>query len=248
MPTISAVALPDHLEENQLRDRIAVVIDVLRATTTIAQALSCGASCIVPVASIDAARMIAHERTGSLLCGERAGIKPQGFQLGNSPSEYNPVTVSGKDLVLTTTNGTRALHMCTEAHAIFTGSITNLSALANELDSHGRDIVLVCSGTDRRVSLEDCICAGLIADRLMSSYKLDDSALQMLHAADGANKSNGGLEQAIASSFHAKRLIEKGFQGDLHNAAQLDTSACLPCFDAATGEIRPASQLNQAHG
>jgi 2-phosphosulfolactate phosphatase len=248
MPTISAVALPDHLAESQLHGQIAVVIDVLRATTTIAHALSQGASCIIPVASIDAARMMAHERHGSLLCGERSGIKPEGFQLGNSPEEYTEESVSGRDIVLTTTNGTRALQMCTDAHTIYTGSITNLDVLARELRFQDRDVVLVCSGTDRRASLEDCICAGLIVQQLQPAYDMDDIARVMMHAALGAIESNGGLEPAIASSFHAKRLVEKGFRHDLHNAARLGASTCVPCFDPATGEIRPAPQLNRSHG
>lgn len=248
MPTISAVALPDHLDPSQLKGRIAIVIDVLRATTTIAHALEQGASCILPVASIDAARMIAHERAGSLLCGERSGIKPEGFNLGNSPREYTPEQINGRDLVLTTTNGTRALRMCEDAHRIYTASITNLAAVCAELEQQQQDIVLVCSGTDRRVSLEDCIAAGLIASRLQASHTADDSALLMINAAEGAIESNAGLEPAIASSFHARRLINMGFANDVKDASQPSTTPCVPCFDPATGEIRPVPQLNRSHG
>jgi len=248
MPTISAVSLPDHLDTAGLSDRIAIVIDVLRATTTIAHALDQGASCVVPVGSVDGARIVAHDRPNTLLCGERSGVKPDGFHLGNSPSEYIQSTIRGMDLVLTTTNGTRALQMCADAHSVYTGSLTNLDALCDEVRSQDRDIVLVCSGTDRRVSLEDCICAGLIAEDLQTSHHLDDSARLQFYAARGAIDHRGGLSEAIASSFHAKRLIDMGFGDDVRDAAGLGTSLCVPCFDAGTGEIRPVSQLNQSHG
>lgn len=248
MPTVSAVSLPDHLDPSHLRDRVAIVIDVLRATTTIAQALDEGASSIIPVASIDAARMIAHERNNALLCGERSGIKPDGFHFGNSPHEYTQTHVANRDIVLTTTNGTRALQMCTDAHAIYTASITNAKAIVDVLAASTRDLTLVCSGTDRKPSLEDCICAGLIAEELSSSHTLDDSARLMSHAAQDAIASHEDLQSAIASTYHAKRLIDLEFSRDVEFAAQLSTSTCVPLFDPITGEIRPASQLNKSHG
>lgn len=248
MPTVSAESLPDHLGTDELSTKIVVVIDVLRATTTIAHALDHGAACVFPVASIDSARMIAHERPNSLLCGERSGIRPDGFQLGNSPLEYTTDHIANRDLVLTTTNGTRALHMCASAHTILTGSITNLVSLCEQIRQSDQDVVLVCSGTDRRVSLEDCICAGLIAERLQGTHELDDSASLMSHAAHGVIERSGGLGPAIASSFHAKRLEDLGFGRDVEYAAQLNKSTCVPCFDPATGEIRPLPLPNAARG
>jgi len=248
MPTIRAALLPDHLASFQLSGAVAVVIDVLRATTTISHALEHGALCILPVASIDSARMIAHDRTGTLLCGERGGIKPEGFSLGNSPAEYTLDSVGGRELVLTTTNGTRALHMCDDAHEILTASITNLDAIARELTRRENDIVLVCSGTDGRFSLEDGIAAGLLAEAIGSSHSLDDSAAMMCDAAIGAIERCAGLEPAIASSYHAQRLIGLGFGDDVRFASQRSTCDIVPCFDAATGEIRAIEQPHAAQG
>ncbi len=248
MPKISAVALPDHLAEHQLKGCVAVVIDVLRATTTVAQALEHGAGRVLPVAWIDAARMIAHQRAGSVLCGERGGIRPEGFVLGNSPSEYHKSTIAGSDLVLTTTNGTRALHMCDAADEILTGSITNLDALCAYLATHDQDVVLVCSGTDRRVSLEDCLCAGLITQALEQSHSVDDAAHLMRHAAGGAIEACGGLQEAVASSFHAKRLYDLGFGADVVFASQRSITQTLPRFDALTGEIIPVEQNERSVG
>jgi 2-phosphosulfolactate phosphatase len=236
MPQIDAVALPDHLSEDQLTGKIAVVIDILRATTTIVEALDNGARSVVPVASVDGARVMAHDRTGALLCGERGGVKPEGFSLGNSPLEYTPDVVDGVDCVLTTTNGTRALHMATQADEILVGSITNADALCDRLRQDSRDVVLVCSGTDGRVSFEDCLGAGLIVDRL--GYQASDSAAMMFHAMEGAIERFGGLRYAVQSSFHAKRLIELGFGDDVAFACEPGSSSVVPMLDSAIGEIQ----------
>ena len=235
MPRIDAVVLPDYLVDDQLRGRIAVVIDVLRATTTIVEALGHGARCVVPVASVDGARVMAHDRDGALLCGERGGVKPEGFSLGNSPLEYTGDVVGGLDCVLTTTNGTRALHLATQADEVLVGAITNVDAVCDWIRADGRDVVLVCSGTDGRVSFEDCLGAGLIVDRL--GFVASDSAAMMFHAMEGAIERFGGLRYAVESSFHAKRLIELGFEDDVAFACQTGTSSVVPMFDSGVGEI-----------
>ncbi len=235
MPTIDAVALPDHLMSNQLNGKIAVVIDILRATTTIVEALGNGARCIVPVASVDGARVLSHKRANSILCGERSGIKPDGFTLGNSPLEYDPQTILEKDCVLTTTNGTRAIHMADAADEVLIGSVSNVDALCSCIRDDGRDVVLICSGTDGMVSFEDCLGAGLIIDRL--SYAATDNAAMMYHAMEGASIRFGGFRFAVESSFHAKRLIEMGFGKDVEHACQMGISSVVPVFDSVIGEI-----------
>lgn len=238
MPRVEALALPDHLAPDQLDGKVAVVIDVLRATTSIVRALESGAACVLPVASIEGARMLAHERDGALLCGERGGVPPEGFALGNSPREYEPAVVGGRACVLSTTNGTRAMHMATGAYEVLIGSITNARALCEHLASQPRDVVLVCSGTDRRVSLEDCIGAGVIIEGL-AGFEVDDSAMLMLQAMRGAVETHASLAGAVASSFHAKRLAGLGFGDDVDYAAQLGSAELVPVFDPATGEITP---------
>lgn len=235
MPTIDAFALPDYLDTDQLSGKLAVVIDVLRATTTIIEALDHGARCVVPIASVDGARIVAHDRDGALLCGERSGVKPEGFQLGNSPFEYTAEAVGGFDCVLTTTNGTRALHMSNCADEVLVGAITNVDALCAWIQSDGRDVVLVCSGTDGRVSFEDCLGAGLMVERL--GYSATDSAAMMFHAMEGAVERFGGLRYAVESSFHAKRLIEMGFGDDVVFACEAGKSSIVGVFDSVIGEI-----------
>ena len=236
MPSVDAVSLPDHLVPGQLRGKTAVVIDVLRATTTIVEALRCGARTVVPVASVDGARMVAHDRPESILCGERGGLKPDGFVLGNSPLEYHSEVVSGHDCVLTTTNGTRALHMVSEADEVLVGSIINADAVCSWLRKDQRDVVLVCSGTDGCVSFEDCLGAGVIIDRL--GFQATDGAVMMLHAMQGAVDRFGGLRFAVESSYHAKRLIDLGFGNDVAFACEAAPSSVVPVFDSGIGEIR----------
>lgn len=236
MAVVDAVGLPDHLVRDQLVGKIAVVLDVLRATTTIVEALGNGAGCVVPVSSVDGARVISHDRHGSVLCGERGGVKPEGFELGNSPLEYTAERVGGVECVLTTTNGTRALHMATQADEVLIGSMTNVDALSEWIRDDGRDVVLVCSGTDGRVSLEDCLGAGLFVDRL--GHAATDNAMMMWHAMLGAVDRFGGIRFAVESSFHAKRLIELGFGDDVAFACKAGSSSAVPVFDSCIGEIR----------
>ena len=236
MPNVDAVVLPDHLVESQLLGRLAVVIDILRATTTIVQALENGAANVIPVESVESARLLAHGNENTLLCGERGGIKPDGFILGNSPFEYTPNIVESKSCVLSTTNGTRAFHMAEQADEVLVGSLRNLGALCDWIKADGRDVTLVCSGTDRRVSFEDCLGAAMVVDRL--GYHATDSAAMMFHAMNGACERFGGIRFAIESSRHAKRLIEMGFGEDVRFASELDQSSVVPRFDPAIGEIQ----------
>jgi len=235
MPKIDAVGLPDLLCQEQLEERVAVVIDVLRASTTIGHALENGARCVVPVASVDGAKAIAHDRKSSLLCGERGGVRPQGFVLGNSPFEYNNERVGGKDCVFTTTNGTRALGMVDAAASVVVGSIRNIDAVCDWIRLSGRSVVIVCSGTDGQVSLEDCLCGGMFVDRL--GYSASDGASMMYHAMKHAQEVFGSTRFAVESSFHAKRLIDLGFGHDVAFACETAKSSVVPIFDSGIGEI-----------
>lgn len=235
MPNIDAVVLPDMLTEKQLVGRVVVVIDVLRASTTMVQAIEQGARCIVPVVSVDGARMIAQDRAGAILCGERGGVRPDGFTLGNSPLEYTREIIEGKECVLSTTNGTRALGLVEKAEAVLIGSMRNLDAICSWIRSSGLDAMMVCSGTDGKVSFEDCFCAGLFVDRL--GFHASDGAALMYHAATHAVDRMGSERFAVESSFHAKRLIQLGFEADVAFASEMSVSSVVPILDQAVGEI-----------
>jgi 2-phosphosulfolactate phosphatase len=150
------------------QNRVAIVIDVLRSTSTIATALANGARAILPAASTEDALQIARSlgRDGVLLCGERRNVRIEGFDLGNSPAEFGREVVEGRTLVMCTTNGTSALLATGGARAVYVASFLNLGAVVEELRRDGGDPVFVCAGRSGLVGLDDVLCAGAAVARL----------------------------------------------------------------------------------
>src|SRR5262245_7977597 len=157
--------LPTLFQPADLRGGVAVVIDVLRATSTIIHALAAGASSIIPCGEIDEARNTAKKfpRGTVLLGGERKGLKIPGFDLGNSPADYDHKVVAGKTVIFTTTNGTRALLQAKEARRVVFGALSNVGAVVDLLAAETGPVHLVCAGTNGQITLEDALCAGAIA-------------------------------------------------------------------------------------
>src|SRR5687768_8753850 len=160
---------PGEVVPGEMVQRTVVVLDVLRATTTIAQALANGARSIYPVSSIEEALRLANTfgRDEVLLCGERKCLPIEGFDLGNSPTEFTRERVAGKTLVMTTTNGTAAFALIGGASRVLIGSLLNISAVVDDLARTGADPVILCAGRERHFALEDATAAGLTAARLM---------------------------------------------------------------------------------
>lgn len=156
---------PGELTGGAAGERTVVVIDVLRATSTILEALVNGAHAVVPVESVEAAVAKAQEigRDQVILCGERAGEPIPGFHLGNSPLEFTPERVAGRTLVMTTTNGTRALLIGATGARCFVGCLLNARAVAHAVCDADDDVLLLCAGREGRFALEDALCAGMIA-------------------------------------------------------------------------------------
>src|SRR5687768_13648602 len=173
---------PGEVVPGEMVQRTVVVLDVLRATTTIAQALANGARSIYPVSSIEEALRLANTfgRDEVLLCGERKCLPIEGFDLGNSPREFTRERVAGKILVMTTTNGTAAMALTVNSSKVFIGSMLNISAVIDELVRMEADPVFLCAGRERHFSLEDAACAGEFAVRLMEArpgdWVLNDGA------------------------------------------------------------------------
>jgi len=232
MPSVDAVGLPDELAGLDLAGTNAVVIDVLRATSTIVAAIESGVSGVIPVAGIEEARLLAAEHRGALLGGERAAVRVEGFDLGNSPLEYSPERVGGRAVVLCTTNGTRAFGRAGDAAGVYAGALTNRAALCAALKQSGRDVRLVCSGTDGAVSDEDCFGAGLIADGLAGWGTLTRRAASMREQAVLAMARLGDPTQVIGSSLHGRRLIGLGLEADVEACGGLDTSRVVPVINA----------------
>src|SRR5207253_7702905 len=165
---LQAYFTPAKVKATDLTGRVAVVIDVLRATSTMIEALANGARTIFPVATIDEAVRLGQnlDRTATLLCGERKSVRIEGFDLGNSPFEFTDDAVAGKALVMSTTNGTRAVLCAADARRALVASLLNLDAVAQAVAEDGDDVAIICAGREQRFALEDAVCAGLIAERV----------------------------------------------------------------------------------
>lgn len=214
---------PLEVDPGELPEATVVVIDVVRATTTIIEALANGARAIYPTESTEEAVRLAASmgREDTLLCGERKGRKVEGFDLGNSPREFDAETVGGMKLVMTTTNGTRALAAAAEGARLLPCAFTNLSAVAEEVS--GDDyVVIICAGREDRFSLDDALCAGHLVRRMIADgedgHELNDAAraVRALASARKPTRRFLGLTAGGAS------LVEIGLADDLDICADVD--------------------------
>lgn len=221
---------PGEVVPGDVADRPVVVLDILRATTSMVQALSEGAKSIYPVASIEEALRFANTfgRDEVLLCGERKCLPIEGFDLGNSPLEFTREKVAGKTLVMTTTNGTAAFTHTGGAARVLIGSLLNLSAVVAELARTGADPVILCAGRERHFALEDATVAGLMAAHLMDArpgdWTLNDGALAAIALAREFGASPGTFRLTASG----RQLLAVQHDQDLDFCAQLDTLHVLP--------------------
>lgn len=221
---------PQEISDGSLANRTVVVIDALRASTTLVTALANGCREIIPVDTVERA-MSTRRRIGPqgvLLCGERGGLKVQGFDLGNSPREYLPDVVAGKTLVFTSTNGSRAMVFVRGCHLGLIGAFVNAGATARRSLSGDADVAIVCSGRENLLSIEDTTCGGLIASRLLELRPdaiLNDAARTACILYERYAHDLLGL---LRTSDHGRRLIQIGFGDDLLSCARLDTTDVVP--------------------
>ena len=213
-----------------VRGAHVVVIDVLRATTSIAVALANGAAGVIAVAEPEDAIALGNRlgRERVLFCGERDSQRIAGFDLDNSPASFAAQVVAGKTLVMTTTNGTRALRAVAAATSVRAAALVNRSAVADELAHEDGDVVIVCAGEANGFALEDALGAGALVDALLmqiGTVELTDGAraAALLYRAVA-----GRLADAIASADHAQALAHKGFARDITRCAALDSLDIVP--------------------
>jgi 2-phosphosulfolactate phosphatase len=205
-----------------------VVIDVLRATSTIAAALCEGAAaCVIPVETEPEARWLCAE--GDVLGGERFCRKIDGFHLGNSPSEYDKNAVRGKRVILTTTNGTRAIQKAAFAEHVVTGSFNNAEACAAAAVKLGCDIVLLCAGRQDEFALEDGLCAGLLLARISALSDNPPEADELGTILLSYYQTHAGeIPELIARSPGGKRLASIGMGADIADASDLNRYKGVP--------------------
>lgn len=225
---VDVLFLPSELDARPRPQRLAVVIDVIRATTTIVTAFRQGARSVSPVAGVDEARRSREAAPGALLAGERGGRRLPGFDLGNSPREFTPDAVRGRDVILTTSNGTKTLRAVQEGRSVAIGAFLNRAAIGRWLLGRGEDSVVVCSGYEGIFSLEDAVCAGAVVEALAAagrSVALGDGArasrvLWARYAPD--------LPGLLRETAWGRHIVEIGLGADLDVCAQLDVTDVVP--------------------
>lgn len=244
--------LPQDVEEKELVGSTVVVIDLLRATSTICQALASGAREVVPFLEIDDALVAAQSanRADIVLGGERRGGKIPGFDVGNSPAEYTPQVVGGKRVFITTTNGTRAMHHARLASRVVLGSFLNLSAVVKSIwDETSIDIL--CAGTDGGETGEDILAAGSIVHSLCHDENFSPLiSISETAATAGAawslvnmksNKTNRPIREELALALRdtagGRNLIGIGLDQDIVDCAQIDRYSIVPELDLKAWRI-----------
>lgn len=228
-PTLHTVLSPKLLDIYDIKNSIVVVIDVFRATSTIATALYNGATKVIPVAEVSTCIEIG-QRVGGITAGERDGKIIEGLEHGNSPAEYPRSFIEGKTLVLTTTNGTKLLHMALNngASEIITGSFPNLNAVCDYLVKSKKNVVLGCSAWKDRVNAEDTLFAGAVINQIKSAFTIHcDSSLMALELYS-AQQNN--MFEFIRKTTHWHRLAAYGLEKDLEYCVSPNVANILPIY------------------
>ncbi|HWP81473.1 MAG TPA: 2-phosphosulfolactate phosphatase [Bacteroidota bacterium] len=231
------------IDELQLRDKNVIVIDVLRASSTVAVAMKNGAREIIPVASIESAVKISGSLFGdvTLRGGERYGKMIQGFNLGNSPLEYTEATVRGKSIIYCTTNGSVAMAKSRYARNMAVGAFVNISMVVDFIAEVNDDFLLICAGKNSALSsfsLEDAVCAGMIVQKL-TDKGLDIELTDATRAAQSLYKSFGkSIPKMLKMSDHGRYLIELGFGEDLKICGAIDSVPVLPALSGTVIKLK----------
>lgn len=216
--------------EEELRGKSAVIIDVLRASSSIVTAVHNGARKVIAVEDMGDAGRIASSMDSKdyLLCGEKNGIKIDGYHLGNSPLEYSEAVVKNKTVILNTTNGTKAIKKSGLANKVYVGCFLNQQSILNVLKEHDDEVVLICAGWQGRLSLEDTLFAGSLISK-MCDGKLPENTKDGVKVAFGLfEKFGSNIEEIISKSDHAKRLRTISPEDDVPYCSQVDLYDVLP--------------------
>ncbi|MCJ7788835.1 MAG: 2-phosphosulfolactate phosphatase [Candidatus Atribacteria bacterium] len=233
MNNLEVVFTPEEIKNRRLSDKLIVVIDVLRASSTIVAALAYGCRGLVPILSPEQAKEKAQQfkKEEVLLGGEREGRKIKGFDLGNSPREYQKEIVEDKIIIFSTTNGVKTLEIVRGAFRIIIASFLNLQATFNYCSKFQGDILLACAGKEGYFSLEDTVCAGMLINSLKDIYsdtcqEVDANlTAQVLYKKFGNN-----ILEMLRKSQHGRYLESIGLRKDLEFCAQLDIFNIVPIF------------------
>jgi len=234
---VHVALMPGEFPDLGLDGHVALVVDVFRATSMVIAAFGAGCVRVIPVANAGAAREKAAAMAPEpvLLAGEQGGDPIEGFDLGNSPLDCTPDRVGGRTLVLTTTNGTRAMLKASDADVAAVAALTNVSAAARWAAARDRDVTVLCAGEQGRFSLEDAVCGGLLVEGLLRAdptARLSDAAraarcLGLLYGAQ--------TDRLKRDAAWARQLDRRGLAADLDACVRLDASSLVP--EIAAGAV-----------
>ena len=259
-PQLHVHLLPSLVEADVLNGGTAVIIDVLRASSTMITALQNGANRVIPCGTTDEAFRLRDQSPNEfvLLGGERGGVKIQGFDFGNSPAEYSTTAVTGRTVVFTTTNGTKAILKASSAATILIGAFLNRAAVVRRLTQERRNTHLICAGTDGVVTGEDVLFAGAVVDGLMKNemagsslddlakWNISDSAMmaRAMWRKSVADSVESGevtgnesirfcehLTRAMRDTQGGRNLLSLGYDSDLTLCSQMDKYDIVPELD-----------------
>jgi 2-phosphosulfolactate phosphatase len=212
-----------------VEDYIVVIVDIFRATSSICYGIENGAEAIIPVSQVEECAAYREKGLDYLLAAERDGKVVGGFDFGNSPFSYTKEKVAGKTVVLTTTNGTHALHLSRSAKKIVIGSFLNLTSLCDWLKTQNENILLVCAGWKNNFNLEDTLFAGAVVEQLkQSGYKLDDAAIA---ANDLYQVGKYNINDYLKKTSHSERLKKLGIEKDIEFCLQVDIAKAIPVLE-----------------
>jgi 2-phosphosulfolactate phosphatase len=220
---------PSLLKLYNVEEYIVIIVDIFRATSSICYGIDNGAEAIIPVAEVEECLAYRDMQTDFLIAAERNGEVVAGFDFGNSPFSYTKEKVAGKTIVLTTTNGTQALHLSRAAKKVVIGSFLNLTALCDWLKTQNENILLVCAGWKHNFNLEDTLFSGAVVEQLKSGdYKTDDSAIA---ANDLYQLGKDNLNRYLAKTSHSERLKKLGIEADIEFCLNVDITTAIPVLE-----------------
>lgn len=228
----SPVLYPYYVEND---NTIVVVVDIFRATTTMCMALNNGASSIMPVATVEEAK--AYKDKGYLVGGERNVVKFEFGDFGNTPSEYTREKVEGKDVVISTTNGTHAIDMAEDCSCLIIGAFSNISAVANFCLSQKKDVLVLCAGWKDKFNLEDSLFGGALAEILVEKGSYNASFDAVGVALSMWKEAKPDILNYIKRGEHLKRLEAHNLLAVADFCLQLDTTQVLPIYNKNTKKI-----------
>ncbi|MDX2190149.1 MAG: 2-phosphosulfolactate phosphatase [Bacteroidota bacterium] len=230
---------PDLLHLFDLKGKVVIVVDILRATSCMVTAFAHGIDSIIPVAKLDECRSL--QKQGYKAAAERDGSKVEGFDLDNSPFSYMNPHLKGVTIAVTTTNGTQAIEKSKDAKLILVGAFLNISSIATQIKIFNDDVVVVCAGWKGNVNLEDTLFAGALASILDDAISIKQDAAILAKNLFEQHKSN--LLEIVKASEHAKRLINLNIIKDIEFCLTFDLYSSVPIL--SDNQLKEISLINQ---